>query len=135
MDLSIKQIQYKTNKYFTKYNNSLDPIGKLVYAQKYLFYSKYNLEQTGGMEPTNSNSNSNSYTNTQEHINQMIQSINEQVVKIQSHIKKFNPIYESVEKFDEAMRTNISSEFSGYDKNEDLVEYYTNIASQCKEIL
>ncbi len=135
MDLSNNKIQYKTNKYFTKYNNSLDPIGKLVYAQKYLFYSKYNLEQTGGMEPTNSNSNSNSYTNTQEHINQMIQSINEQVVKIQSHIKKFNPIYELVEKFDEAMRTNISSEFSGYNKNEDLVQYYTNIASQCKEIL
>jgi len=131
MDLSNNKIQYKTNKYLTKYNNSSDPISKLVYGQKYLFYSQYNLEQTGGTDP----SNPNPIPNTQEHINQMIQSINEQVGKIQSHIEKFNPTFKLVEEFETAMRTNISSEFAGYNKNEDLVDYYSDIASQCKEIL
>ena len=144
MDLSNNKIQYKTNKYLTKYNNSSDPIGKLVYGQKYLFYSQYNLEQTGGTGGTSGtsgtsgtvpNSNPNTNSNTQENINQMILSINEQIGKIQSHIQKFNPTYKLIESFDTAIRTNISKEFKGYDKNNDLVKYYSDIVSQCKDIL
>ncbi len=130
MDLSIEQIQYKTNKYFTKYNNSSDPIGKLIYGQKYLFYVQNNLEQIGGTGP-----HSNSNPNTQENINQMLHSINEQVKNIQSHIEKFNPTYKLIESFDTAIKNNISNEFKGYNKSDDLVDYYSNIVSQCKDIL
>ncbi len=130
MDLSIKQIQYKTNKYFTKYNNSSDPVGKLIYARKYLFYVQNNLEQIGG-----AGMDSNSNPSTQEHINQMLQSINEQVKNIQSHIEKFKPTFELVEKFDNTMRTNLSKDFKGYTKTSDLVDYYLNIVSECKELL
>ncbi len=130
MDLSIEQIQYKTNKYFTKYNNSSDPIGKLIYGQKYLFYVQNNLEQIGGAGP-----HSNSNPNTQENINQMLHSINEQVKNIQSHIEKFNPTYKLIESFDTAIKNNISNEFKGYNKSDDLVDYYSNIVSQCKDIL
>jgi hypothetical protein len=136
MDLSNNKIQYKTNKYLTKYNNSSDPIGKLIYGRKYLVYSQYYLEQTGGNGGNGGTiPNTTSNSNTQEHINQMILSINEQIGKIQSHIQKFNPTYKIIESFDTAMRTNISKEFKGYDKNNDLVKYYSDIVSQCEDIL
>ncbi len=130
MDLSIKQIQYKTNKYFTKYNNSSDPVGKLIYARKYLFYVQNNQEQIGG-----AGMDSNLNTNTQEHINQMLQSINEQIKNIQSHIEKFKPTFELIEKFDNTMRTNLCEQFTEYTKSDDLVDYYSNIVSECEELL
>jgi hypothetical protein len=133
MDLSNNEIQYKTNKYLTKYNNSSDPVRKLIYGQKYLFYSQYNLDQIGGAGGTIPNTNNN--PNTQEHINQMILSINEQIEKIETHIEKFNPTYKLIESFDTAIKNNISNEFKGYNKSDDLVDYYSNIVSQCKDIL
>lgn len=130
MDLSNNEIQYKTNKYLTKYNNSSDPIGKLIYGQKYLFYSQYNLDQIGG-----AGGEGGTIPNTQEHINQMILSINEQIGKIEKHVEKFNPTYKLIESFDTAMKNNISKEFKGYNKTDDLVKYYSDIVSQCKDIL
>ncbi len=120
-----QNIQYKINKYTTKYFLSNESYFKLIYAKKYLQYiqlEKQNLIQTGG---TNTNTNTDELINT---INQEIEKINDTIVKVK-------PTYDLVNNFDKEVRKKITQSYAGYNKEEDLFTYYNEVTDEIKEIL
>jgi hypothetical protein len=121
------KIQYKINKYLTKYNSSTNLESKLFYSKKYLYYVKYD-KQIGGNEIGTG-------TETETTRNQLIDSISKQIDSINKNITEIKPVFQFVNRFDNTIKEKITSNYPGYNKDEDLVKYYLDIVSQCKEIL
>lgn len=126
------KIQYKTNKYFTKYNNSINSVNKLYYGRKYLQYAQANLKQTGGTDKGNYESIKNMFNTIGEQIQNISKHIEE--LKNKSNKKLDKNIIQVINSFDNSIKNNIMEGYSGYKEPMDLENYYTDIAAQCKEI-
>ena len=139
--MDYQKIQYKINKYLTKYKGSTNLESKIYYVRKYLQYVQYNIKnykQNGGGETQNDSNNNNDSNDSFDSFDSIIKTCNDikLIIKdLSDSIIKVQPIYKSVETFDSTIRKNILASYPGYQQTEFIDEYYSTITKQCEEIL
>ncbi len=132
MNFSDKKIQYKINKYKSKFNLENNLESKLIYGRKYLQYLKNNIPN--GISNSNNQSNQLQTGGNIDQINATIAECLSIIEQLNTKVTQIKPTFDLIETMDSQIKT-LNPGYPGYSLPQDLINYYLDSSAQCGEIV